>query len=286
MYADRHGFGLDPSCGAGFKWMVVISIFLHLAALSAALVLTTDTRKKTFYAPVNIVEIVEPRRKEPKKHKPSANSVKIKKTAKKTTPTVKTKKLKKKVAISVTKGDVTSVNIALTKIKKNVQEREEKALVEDRIESMKKALAEETERSNRLENLRSKIKNMEAELSKGIMLEGSLPFVPQGQATREHFELEFKAYYMTLQRYIEANWIYTADIKEGEFVILSIKVDQSGNIVERWLEESSANEALNISAIKAIDKVTAGIGLPPLPDGMGTGSVEIGFRFCPAGCAN
>jgi TonB family protein len=286
MYADRHGFGLDPSCGAGFKWMVVISIFLHLAALSTALVLTTDTRKKTFYAPVNIVEIVEPRRKEPKRHKPSANSVRIKKTVKKTTPTVKTKKSRKKAAISVTKEDVTSVNVALTKIKKNVKEREENALVEDRIESMKKALAEETERSNRLEKLRSKIKNMEAELSKGIMLEGSLPFASQGQATREHFELEFKAYYMTLQRYIESNWIYTAHIKEGEFVILSIKVDKSGNIVERWLEESSANEALNMSAIKAIDKVTAGIGLPPLPDGMGTDPVEIGFRFCPAGCAN
>ncbi len=286
MYANRYGFGLDPDYGAGFKWMVVISIFLHLAALSIALIFTTETRKKTFYAPVNFVEVVEPRRKEPKRHKPKADSVKRKKTVKKAKPAVKIKKSKKKAVISITKEDVTSVYAALTKIKKDVKEREENALLENRIESMKKALVEETERSNRLEKLRSKIKNMEAELSKGVMLEGSLPFVSHGQVTRENFELEFKAYYMTLQRYIESNWIYTASIKKGEFVILAIKVDQSGKIVERWLEESSANDSLNASAIKAIDKVTAGIGLPPLPDGMGTDPVEIGFRFCPAGCKN
>ncbi len=287
-------FGENHGLGSGFKKMLAVSILLHLIALFVLVFYSNSTQKRIFYTPIYMVDLIEPSRVKRKAPKSPAKTHVAKEKRKDLKPPagLKSSAVKKTTnkpgkagkPLSVTKQDVATVKSAVAKLKEQVEGKRNEEFLEGRIAALKKEMLEESKRKRRLEELISEIETMEATVSKGVRLETSMPAPLQGGIRRDQFELEFKSYYLTLQRHIGNVWIYTGPMVEGDFVIVSIKVDHTGKILERWIEESSGKEVLDSSALKAIDKVSKRGDLPPRPEGLGNGPVEIGFRFCPAGC--
>ena len=80
-------------------------------------------------------------------------------------------------------------------------------------------------------------------------------------------------YYSIISRKIWQQWTYPNAQTAGLEVIISIKIDEKGEVVSQKVEKSSGNLLFDRSAIKAISKASP---LPPPPEEM-----EIGVKFYP-----
>jgi TolA protein len=293
----------------GFYKVVLISFLLHAVALSGGMLLVKGEPGRIFYAPVyTTVDLVAPpsvkpkpgkRIKRPKKKAPV-------KVVKKATPAAKKPVKEKKKAVlpppTAEKPDEEKIYLseAIKKIEQEARTKQEEKLVTSRIEDIKKkaeaerekleelrkAIAEEEEIGRRIEELRDEIETAESEArtveaapSDMIPTDMTSRAAPRS-IRRELFDLEFKSYYNKVGSMIQSLWIYTG-AGNGLETVLSIKIARSGELKKIAVEKRSGNALFDESAKRAVKKAAP---YPPLPEGLGGDFLELGIRFCPGGC--
>ncbi|GAB4536547.1 MAG: hypothetical protein Fur0020_04660 [Thermodesulfovibrionia bacterium] len=81
------------------------------------------------------------------------------------------------------------------------------------------------------------------------------------------------SYYAIVSEMIWSKWIYPDIKSSGLEAIISIRIDDKGNIISHEIEKTSGNPLFDQSVLRAISKANP---LPPPPMGIET---EIGVRF-------
>jgi TonB family protein len=91
-------------------------------------------------------------------------------------------------------------------------------------------------------------------------------------------DLRFRAYYDQLWAQIRASWVLPVGVAAGDslLTVVGIRISPMGDIEQYWVEKKSGNLYYDQSAIRAIRKASP---LPPLPDELGEGSLEVGVNF-------
>jgi len=93
--------------------------------------------------------------------------------------------------------------------------------------------------------------------------------------------LRFAGYYRSLYEKIYQSWIlpdYVTEKEGSREVIVVIKIQRDGRILEANFEKASGNRQLDASVMNALKKADP---LPPLPDDFRESFLEIGIRFIP-----
>jgi hypothetical protein len=274
----------NNSLGPDFNRVIAVSVALHIMVFSLAVFFQKIPHRKLIYTSIYTVDLVElpgsrpsplrvkkKGRKAPKATKRKVQPLTIKK---KTTSIkrIKPKKIEKAVSISDT----------LSRIKEKVRRRDEESLIQTSIDKLKRKVKEDEVIRRRIEELKREVLMKEAEGPRYIDIE-SPTLQASGMVSKELFDMEFKAYYQIIWERISSQWIYTGPVKEGEFTTIGIKIGDSGEIIDRWIERRSSKMKLNESALMAVDMATMDSPFPFPPDGVDR---EIAIRFCPAGCPN
>lgn len=166
-----------------------------------------------------------------------------------------------------------SVDDAIARLKRSVKEREERTIVDARIETLKK---------------RHSASNGEA---KAGVDAHQAPAAKQAAGTDTQGELKAAtatgamapgkntAYSNLVATRVQEQWIYPAEFKRDKIsVIVSIRIGKSGNLLAAWVEQSSGSLRFDDSLIDAIKKAAP---FPPLPHNIDGDSFELGLRFCP-----
>ncbi len=93
--------------------------------------------------------------------------------------------------------------------------------------------------------------------------------------------LRFSGYYRSIYEKIYQSWIlpdYVTEKEGSREVIVVIKIQRDGRILEANFEKASGNRQLDASVMNALKKADP---LPPLPDDFRESFLEIGIRFIP-----
>lgn len=231
--------------------------------------------KKT--EPVKVKKAAEPEKKAPVKKEPAPETVKIKEKAPAKEPPVSISEKIREIA------------------KKKEQERQEE-LLSSKIEELKKQEKTRSEaRAQRLEDIKRRIASTpETAPPPASPVEEAAPEAGGGQqaatgarigfagrsgVTSENLQEKYREYYNIIQNRIHENWVYPKGFEyEKISVIVSIRIDRKGNLIDSWLEESSGNSRFDASLLSATKKASP---FPPLPVDFEGNFLEIGLRFCP-----
>ncbi|MEE9591690.1 MAG: TonB C-terminal domain-containing protein [Thermodesulfobacteriota bacterium] len=279
-------YNFNNSLGPDFNRMVAVSVILHIMVFSLAIFFQNTPHSKLIYTSIYTVNLVESPRSRPGytrvvKKRPTAPKTTKRKvqtiTVKKKTTSMKSIKPKKmEAAIPIKKEEAFLLSDTLERINENVKRRDEESLIQTSIDKFKRNAKEAEGRRWRIEELKRAL----AEGQRSIDI-GSPTSQVSGAVKKGLFDMEFKAYYQTIWERISSLWIYTGPVKEREFTTIGIRIGDSGEIIERWVERRSSETELNESALMAIDMATKDRPFPSPPEGIDR---EIAIRFCPAGC--
>lgn len=265
----------------GFRKTLAGSVLFH-AALLAAAALVYSGANRVFITPVYTVDLVapgkmpgnplpvpEPAQTEPAKPEPPAPAAEPQKIEAVEAPK-DTVKIKEKP----------SLEDALKTIKKKVEKRKDEALVASSIDDLKKKIEATRASKERVAKLREELAaraNTEAKAAPAPPVNPAAG----GGAARANLEERYSAYYGVLRDKVQENWIYPQGLKDNRIsVIVSIKIERGGKLLEVSVEKSSGNRAFDDSLLKAIKKAAP---FPPLPVDLEGSFLETGLRFCP-GC--
>jgi outer membrane biosynthesis protein TonB len=241
-----HGSRLYGSEFGSFYKVLLISVAIHVLIASLGLVFVKST-PRVFMTPTYTVEIIEapPPRKAVKKKKTKAPAVKTK--AKKTAETV-------------------SIEDAMSKIRREVQEREDDELISSRIDRLREELSkkDQEEEATKLEK-------------KAAPKKVDVTPTANERLTREMFQDKLAPYYSKIGAIIQSSWIFPGEAEELK-TLFSITISRSGKLLRVAKEEGSGNILFDESGLRAIKKSAP---FPPLPDFVDGSSLEIGLRFCP-----
>jgi len=274
--------GFDPR----FKWTILISVALHVAAILIGLIIIPEIASSAKKAPpiytVNFISLPETTTK-------AAETRPVKKSVPKTTvkrayvppkskaklvpvgrvaekPTKKTNLKKIAKAPPQTKpirrvDSSRDIEAALSRIQREVDSRE---TTDQRLDSALAKVAEKVEAGSDDPSLYSL----------------------QGTGTARELESRMRDYLVIIYNVIQANWnmppaslIKKKGVLEAVYII---EIAPSGQIKRAWFERKSGDKFFDQSTEKAVARSV----LPPLPDLYKNGSFEVGLRFTPSGLTN
>lgn len=268
----------------GFSRTIAGSFILHILVLVAAMTLF-NTEPRKFFSPVYTVNLVAP---EPVRHpEPVKKPAAAKPVAKKTEPAVPPVQKKtvskpaapkeKAVAIKSSKADLDE---AIKKIAAEVKQKDERKLLDSRIEELKKKQAAESQQvTKRLENLKKEIAASRQTVKPAAEPQPAAQATARGGMKREDLETRYPAYFSIIHDRVQQEWsIYSEDLRNSRLsIIVSVRIARSGKLLETHIEKSSGDANFDESLIKAIRKAD----FPPLPHDFEGEFLETGFRFCP-----
>ncbi|MBI5048930.1 MAG: cell envelope integrity protein TolA [Deltaproteobacteria bacterium] len=264
----------------GFGITIAVSLFLHIIILAVIFLFANSTSSKIFTAPVYTVDLLSPEKPaaiSPKTH-PSEEPIKPipadepKKIAPR--PAIQEKAIVLKPApesFNRGKESKPSLDDTIKKIQERVKKREAEEAISKVVEGLKNKQVEK-----RLKEVREKVVHRQVIVKPIKEKAEGAGAIQQGGAVKRIEELEEK-YGAGLWEVIQPKWNYTGDTKEGEVVVISLRIDKNGHLVKSHIEQSSGNALLVQSAIRAIEK--AAPLFPPLPQELGKDFVEIGVCF-------
>jgi TonB family protein len=87
---------------------------------------------------------------------------------------------------------------------------------------------------------------------------------------------QMRAYYATIWSRIKGRWVLAQGTQEVLETVIDVTILRSGAVTEVNYEKRSGNLYFDESAMRAIRKASP---FPPLPAGIGEGSIEVGIRF-------
>jgi colicin import membrane protein len=296
--------GILKGAKQGFTRTIAGSFILHILVIAAALFLF-NSEPRTFFSPVYTVNLVAPgpvKRDETVKkrvaveapvEKPVEQPVTkpVEKPVKKAEPApLPEKKARVRLpdpakptekAIAI-KPKETNLDDAIKKIAAEVKKKDDRSLLDSRIEELKKKRAAESKDvASRLEDLKKEISGAGAQAKPAPRAAEAPQTGASGGIKREDLEARYPAYFSLIHDRVQDEWsIHSEDLKDSKLsIIVSVRIARSGKLLETHIEKSSGDSHFDGSLIKAIRKAE----FPPLPQDFEGDSLETGFRFCP-GC--
>jgi len=274
----------DPRMGG----MFLLSLVLHLAAVSAVFFIPNLASKRTYYSPVYSVRLVNVQpaapavaaRGEPKKEDlPSVSPPAAEKP--------KPKEKEKPISLAAKpKEDVTKVDEAIDRIRKR---REEKK-VDTAIDRMRKR-QEEKSVDTAIDRIRGEreakqIDSAIERIRKQVTI-GSAGAIETGEAgtggaSSGFMSIKHKMYYNLIWQRIRSAWVLPEGALGGKKdleTIIAIRIGKDGRIEDIQFEKKSGHPQLDESALRAIKKANP---LPPLPPGFEGDKFDVGVRFTPS----
>lgn len=288
--------GILKGAKQGFTKTIAGSFILHILVIAAALFLF-NSEPRTFFSPVYTVNLVAPgpvKRDETAK-KPVAVeepvTKPVEKAVKKAEPApAPEKKARVKLpepakpaekAIAI-KPKETNLDDAIKKIAAEVKKKDDRSLLDSRIEELKKKRAAESKDvASRLEALKKELSGAGAQAKPAARATEAPQTGASGGIKREDLEARYPAYFSLIHDRVQDEWsIHSEDLKDSKLsIIVSVRIARSGKLLETHIEKSSGDSRFDGSLIKAIRKAE----FPPLPQDFEGEFLETGFRFCP-GC--
>lgn len=303
----------------GFSRILGGSLILHIIVIALGVYLFGAPAKKIF-TPVYTVDLVGPGPKtKTRKHaEPPAPAAPVEpvKQQEKPEPVKKTEPVKVKAAEPAKKAlapetvkikekapekETVSISEKIKEIAKKKEQERQEELLSSKIEELKKQKeAENKALAQRLEDIKRRIASTpepapaapteeaapEAEAGEGgpqTATGARIGFAGKSGATSKNLQTKYREYYNIIQNRVHENWIYPKGFEyEKISVIVSIRIDRNGNLINSWLEESSGNSRFDDSLLSATKKASP---FPPLPVDFEGNFLEIGLRFCP-GCTD
>lgn len=263
----------------GFRAIIAASLALHVVLIAMSLLVLSKRPTDIFKQPVYTVSLIDPvtlnknsiagsdQRPRPENVKPLEKVAPKPKEEAAKTPAVKKEAVRKEANPKTAEKEI-SIKDSIDSIKKSVKSKEEAAMLNSRIEELKKKQAKQS-LSGSLEALRNKI-NKEAQ---------SAP-PPQARAQGSGAGgAEFNSYYAVLKSKIDEAWEFPGEFKSE--IRVTIRIGRSGELLGSWIEKTSGSVLFDESLLAAIKKAAP---FPPLPENHKGRHLETGLRFCPEGC--
>ena len=173
--------------------------------------------------------------------------------------------------VSLKKEKKPSLDEALKKIQQRVKKRETEEVISKAMQEL-----ENKQLAKRIKEIREKVKHREG-IVKPIKSETKNHAMTQrGTVMKWTEDLEEK-YAKLIGDLIQDEWNYLGDIKKDEVVVIGVRIDKTGRLVESHVEQASGNAMLVQSGVRAIEKAAS--LFPPLPHELGKDFVEIGVCF-------
>jgi colicin import membrane protein len=105
------------------------------------------------------------------------------------------------------------------------------------------------------------------------------PENPAGSAPQPgaaEMNAQMRAYYAMIWSRIKGRWVLAQSTQEVLETVIDVTILRSGAVTDLNYEKRSGNPYFDESALRAIRKASP---FPPLPAGIGEGSIEVGIRF-------
>ncbi len=192
-----------------------------------------------------------------------------------------------------------SITDKIEEIARKKEREKEEALLSSSIDDIKKKQEEQSrEVSQRLEDIRKRLAAQETPSAQTVKPQAEnssarpvaqaartpdpgarIGFTGRSGITSENLQTQYREYYNIIHDRVHDQWIYPKGFEyEKVTVIVSIRIDRSGNLIKSWLEESSGNRSFDDSLINATRKAAP---FPPLPVDLEGNFLDVGLRFCP-----
>ncbi len=236
----------------GSLWgMIAISVFLHIVFIAFISLLANDSSSIKITTPIYTVDLLAP-------EEPITTSKVIESESQR----VKESKIQR-----VKEEKAPSLDEAIKKIRQRVKKREAEDAIGKAIQGLENRQVEK-----RIGEIKKKVAHRQ--VIRPIKKDTGL--VQNWGHIKKIEEIEEK-YGNLLWEVISPKWNYTGDIREGEFVVITVRIDKTGHLVKSHIEQPSANPILLQSAIRAIEK--AAPSFPSFPPELEKDSLEIGVCF-------
>ena len=280
-----------------FGFTIAISVFLHIVFIAFIFLLANDRSTIKITTSIYTVDLMSPGKtavfpearangEALKKERPQTDV--ISKSVRQANDKDVSRPAVKEKAIALKKEKELSLDEAIKKIQKRVEKREAEETISKVIQGMENRQVEK-----RIGEIKEKVAHRQiirpSKKDTGLMQNGGQgsgvggqgsEVKGQGSGVGGHIkkieEIEEK-YGNLLWEIISPKWNYTGDKKEGEFVVITVRIDKTGHLVKSYVEQPSANPILLQSAIRAIEK--AAPSFPPIPPELEKDSLEIGVCF-------
>ncbi len=265
--------------------MFVLSLFLHLAAISAVFFVPNLASHRTYYSPVYSVRLVNVQ-----PSLPAGGAVEAKKEAPpQAVPAAAEKAKPKEKPVSLAskaKEDETKINEAIERLR----QRREGKKVDSAINQLRQRQDEKNIDSAvdriRGEREAKQIDSAIERIRKRVTI-GSAGAVETGEAgtggaSSGFMSIKHKMYYNMIWQRIRSAWVLSEGALAGKKdleTIIAIRIAKDGRIVDIQFEKKSGNAQLDESALRAIKKSDP---LPPLPPGFEGDTFDVGVRFTPS----
>jgi len=284
-----------------FGFTIAISVFLHIVFIAFIFLLANDRSTIKITTSIYTVDLMSPGKtavfpearangEALKKERPQTDV--ISKSVRQANDKDVSRPAVKEKAIALKKEKELSLDEAIKKIQKRVGKREAEETISKAIQGM-----ENRQMEKRIKEIKEKVAHRQiirpskkdigliqnGDINNGVGdIGANLPskkdtgLMQNGGHIKKIEEIEEK-YGNLLWEIISPKWNYTGDIKEGEFVVITVRIDKTGHLVKSYVEQPSANPILLQSAIRAIEK--AAPSFPSFPPELEKDSLEIGVCF-------
>jgi len=272
----------DPGMGG----MIFVSLFLHLAAISAIFLLPNLSSSRTYYSPVYSVRLVNVVPSLPPERKGASATETLPSSS--PPPTAKAKEKEKPVSLAAKTQEDPEKKIAeaIERIRQRkedkrvdtainqIRQRQEEKSVDSAIERIRGA-KEAAQVDSAIERIRKKVTIG----STGAVETGD---PGTGGASSGFMSIRHKMYYNLIWQRIRNAWVLPEEVLRGKKdleTIIAIRIGRDGQIIDIQFEKKSGNPYLDESALRAIKKANP---LPPLPPGFEEDKFDVGVRFTPS----
>lgn len=254
--------GVLKSDPIGFESYYKISLIVHGVFFAIVLIGFTIDKQRVFVSPMYATVDLISEKKTPTKTKTVKKQITKKKVVKKT----KTKAQPK----VVTPPAPESYDDILKEIESDVSDDD---ILTSRVDKIKKEEAKEQAEIDK--DLKSLMDDLSAEYDEELSKETLTTEASGGQSGSKSNVID-SPYFNRLSEKVRSLWVYTGDKKDIE-TIVSLKISQSGRLIDLWIDESSGDSGYDESVLKAIKKAAP---FAPLPEEITVPIYEFGFRFC------
>jgi colicin import membrane protein len=267
--------------------MFLLSLFLHLAAISAVFFVPNLSSQRTYYSPVYSVRLVSVQPSLPAGGAVEAKKEALPPASPSTAEKARPKEKEKPVSLATKpKEDEAKVNEAIERLR----QRREGKKVDTAIDQLRQR-QEEKNMDSAIDRIRGEkeakqIDSAIERIRKRVTV-GSAGAVETGEAgtggaSSGFMSIKHKMYYNLIWQRIRSAWVLSEGALGGKKdleTIIAIRIGKDGQIEDIQFEKKSGNAQLDESALRAIKKANP---LPPLPPGFEGDKFEVGVRFTPS----
>ncbi len=255
---------------AGIGGMVVLSLIVHLAAMSVLLFLPNLSSSRTYYSPVYYVRLVNALPTLPSLGKASSEKEMLPSSPPQ--PAARSKEKEKPISTATKTQKDTEKEI--TEAINRIRQREEEKRIDTAINRIRQQQEEKS-----IDSAIERIRKRAIIGSSGAVETGEQG---TGGASSGFMSIKHKMYYNLIWQRIRNAWVLPEEVLRGKKdleTIIAIEIARDGQIVDIQFEKKSGNPYLDDSALRAIKKANP---LPPLPPSFEEDKVDVGVRFTPS----